>query len=185
MGKAPINRRAFLEASAMGAALIATGGIFSASAVEEQKKGAMSLFVCSVCGHVEFGATPAACPVCHAPKDKFISNDSLFTDAQEAETSEAPEKHIPVISIVATSTLIKEKPTKDIAVRIGKQLHPMEEAHHIQWIDCYVDNRYISRLLLTPGANPAVNYYPKISGSKIRIVEHCNLHGHWQAEMAL
>jgi superoxide reductase len=184
MNKESMDRRSFLEASTMAAALLASGGLFKATAAEKPK-GALSIFVCSVCGHVEFGVAPAACPVCRAPKDKFISNDTLFTDAQEAESSEAPEKHIPVISIVAISTLIKEKPTKDIAVRIGKHLHPMEEAHHIQWIDCYVDDRYISRLLLTSGINPAVNYYPKISGSKIRIVEHCNLHGHWQAEMAI
>jgi superoxide reductase len=184
MNKESMGRRSFLEVSTMGAALLASGGLFKASAVVEQKKGSINLFVCPVCGHVEFGAAPAACPVCHAPKDKFISNDTLFTDAQ-AESSELPVKHVPVISVDKTSTLIKEKPTKDIAVRIGKTLHPMEEAHHIQWIDCYIDDRYISRLLLTPGADPAVNYYPKISGSKIRIVEHCNLHGHWQAEMAL
>jgi superoxide reductase len=183
MNKESMGRRSFLEASTMAAALLASGGLFKTTAVEKLK-GAMSIFVCSVCGHVEFGAAPAACPVCHAPQDKFISNDTLFTDAQ-AGSDEIPEKHVPVISFVNTSTLIKERPTKDIAVRIGKHLHPMEDAHHIQWIDCYVDDRYVSRLLLTPGINPAVNYYPKISGSKIRIVEHCNLHGHWQAEMAL
>lgn len=179
-----MGRRSFLEASTMAAALLASGGLFKTSAVVEQKKGALSIFVCSICGHVEFGAAPAACPVCHAPKDKFISNDTLFTDAQGVSVDLTP-LHVPVISIVKTSTLINEQPTKDVAVRIGKHLHPMEEAHHIQWIDCYVDDRYISRLLLTPGVNPAVNYYPKISGSKIRIVEHCNLHGHWQAEMAI
>jgi superoxide reductase len=183
MNKESINRRSFLEASTMAAALLASGSLFKTTAVDKPI-GAMSIFVCPVCGHVEFGAAPAACPVCHAPKDKFISNDTLFTDAQAA-SSELPVKHVPVISVDKTSTLIKEKPTKDIAVRIGQTLHPMEEAHHIQWIDCYVDDRYISRLLLTPGAEPAVNYFPKISGSKTRIVEHCNLHGHWQAEMAI
>ncbi len=29
-------------------------------------------FVCSVCGHVEDGYTPDECPICGAPKDKFI-----------------------------------------------------------------------------------------------------------------
>jgi superoxide reductase len=183
MNKESMGRRSFLEASTMAAALLASGSLFKATA-GDKPKGAQSLFVCSVCGHVEFGAAPAACPVCHAPKDKFISNDTLFTDAQAGPADLSPS-HAPVISVAATSTLINEKPTKDIAVRIGKHLHPMEEAHHIQWIDCYVDDRYISRFLLTPGADPAVNFYPKISGSKIRIVEHCNLHGHWQAEMAI
>jgi superoxide reductase len=183
MNNESMGRRSFLEASTMAAALLASGGLFRATAVEKQK-GAVSIFVCSVCGHVEFGAAPASCPVCHSSQDQFKRNDSVFKEAA-AQSAELPVKHIPEISVTRSSKLINEVPTKDVSVRIGKSLHPMEEAHHIQWIDCYVDNRYISRTLLTPGSHPAVSYYPAINGAKIRIVEHCNLHGHWQAEMSL
>jgi superoxide reductase len=184
MNNESMGRRSFLEASTMAAALLVSGGLFKTSAVEKQK-GAMSIFICSVCGHVEFGAAPEYCPVCHAAKDQFTRNDSVFKDAAAAKSAELPVKHIPEITVTKTSKLITETPTMDVMVRIGKTLHPMEQAHHIQWIDCYIDDRYISRTLLTPGAQPAAAYYPLIMGSKVRIVERCNLHGHWQAEMAL
>jgi desulfoferrodoxin-like iron-binding protein len=168
----------------MGAAVIATGSLFTTRAAENEGKNAMKLFICSVCGHVEFGSAPDACPVCHAPKDKFNQNDDLFTDAASADKG-GEGAHVPEVSNVKHSKLIKELPVKEVVVRIGKNLHPMEEAHHIQWIDCYIDDHYVSRVILTPGLQPAVTIYPKLNGSRIRIVEHCNLHGHWQAEMAL
>jgi superoxide reductase len=179
-----INRRAFLEASAMGTVIAATGGLFKLSGGDAPAKSGPAIFVCSVCGHVEFGVAPEYCPVCHAAKDQFTRNDSVFKDAI-AKSAELPVKHIPEITVTKISKLITETPTMDVTVRIGKTLHPMEQAHHIQWIDCYIDDRYISRILLTPGSRPAAGYYPGISGSKVRIVERCNLHGHWQAEMAL
>jgi desulfoferrodoxin-like iron-binding protein len=178
-----VSRRKFLEVSAMGAAAIAaSGSLFRARAAETAGKQAMKLFVCSICGHVEFGAAPDMCPVCHAPKDKFNQNDSLFTDAASADKG-GEAAHTPVVSIVKESKLVKERPVKEVVVRVGAKLHPMEEAHHIMWIDCYVDDRYVSRIVLTPAVEPAVTFYPKSAGSKIRIVEHCNLHGHWQAEV--
>jgi superoxide reductase len=187
MQKESISRRAFLEVSALGATVIASGILLEASSAEGlkgQEEKTMAIFICSVCGHIEFGQAPATCPVCHAPKDRFNQNDTVFKDAQ-AKSTELSEKHIPQIFVVKTSKLIHEQPTKDIAVRIGKLLHPMEEQHFIQWIDCYIDDKYISRILLTPGTNPAGAVYPKLTGSKVRIVEHCNLHGHWQAEALL
>jgi superoxide reductase len=179
-----ISRRAFLEVSAVGAAIVASGALLRTSAADSKEEKAMKLFVCSVCGHVEFGSAPDACPVCHASKEKFNQNDDLFTDAASADKG-GEAAHTPDVSIVKHSKLIKEQPVKEVIVRVGKVLHPMEDAHHIQWIDCYVDDHYVSRIFLTPGVNPAVNYYPKMNGSKVRIVEHCNLHGHWQAEQSL
>ena len=32
----------------------------------------MSKFVCTVCGYIAEGAAPEFCPVCKAPKDKFV-----------------------------------------------------------------------------------------------------------------
>jgi superoxide reductase len=179
-----ISRRSFIEASAMGAVLVASGALFSASAGDVRAGKTLKIFVCSVCGHVEFGSAPDVCPVCHAPKDKFNQNDSLFTDAASADKG-GEKAHTPEISIEKKSKLISEQPVKEAVVRIGKVLHPMEEAHHIMWIDCYVDDRYVSRVILTPGVNPAANFYLNMKGARVRIVEHCNLHGHWQAEAVL
>ena len=186
MQTGPITRRSFLQATAAaGAALAASGTLFSAVAADAPEQKKQSIFVCSVCGHVEFGAAPDACPVCHAPKEKFIGNDELFSDHKtDAEYKELSEKHTPVVSISKKPGLIKEQPVWEVAVRVGAHLHPMEREHWIQWIDCYVDDRYISRIFLTPGSEPAAAFFPKANGSKIRVVEHCNLHGHWEHNAA-
>ena len=31
-----------------------------------------SFYLCPICGHIEFGKAPEACPICGAKKDKFI-----------------------------------------------------------------------------------------------------------------
>ena len=141
----------------------------------------MSIFICGQCGHIEFGSAPEHCPVCFAPKDKFTQNDDVFEESAE-KSKEAAVKHIPSIKVNKQCALIPEQSCLDVIIRIGETLHPMEEAHHIQFIDCYVDDTYISRILLTPGVFAAGCFHLKIVGSKVRIVEHCNIHGHWQAE---
>jgi desulfoferrodoxin len=144
----------------------------------------MKLFVCSVCGHVAFGSAPDNCPVCWAAKDKFSQNDRLFIEAEE-KSKEAAVKHIPAVTVNKACGLIPEQSCVDVIVRIGKTLHPMEPAHFIKWIDCYVDDQYVERVMLSPGVNPSACFHLKKTGSKTRVVEFCNLHGHWQAEAAL
>ncbi|HBD93476.1 MAG: hypothetical protein A2015_09730 [Spirochaetes bacterium GWF1_31_7] len=144
----------------------------------------MSIYVCKVCGHIEFEAAPENCPVCFAPKDKFDNNNTVFTDAME-KSKEGAVKHIPVVQVVQECGLVPEKPCTDILVRIGETLHPMEDKHFIQFIDCYVDHKYVSRIMLTPMVNPSVVFHLKETGSKVQIVEMCNLHGHWMKEEKL
>lgn len=141
----------------------------------------MSLFVCKACGHVEFGEAPDSCPTCGAAKGAFKPDDNLFIESQE-KSKEAAVKHIPSVKVVKECKLIPEESCVDVIVRIGETLHPMTQEHAIQFIDCYVDDRYVSRMLLTPGVNPSAVFHLRAEGSKVRIVENCNLHGHWQAE---
>ncbi len=179
-----ITRRDFLNVAAMGAAVAAAGKVFPILGKDEQPAMKMKLFVCSVCGHVEFGSAPEFCPVCHASKDNFKQNDALFTEA-EAKLKDGGLSHNPEIIVKKQSDLIKEQPCHQVEVRIGKKLHPMEEAHHIRFLDCYVDDKHVTRVMLTIGVQPASSFLLKAAGKKVRIVELCNLHGHWQAEASL
>ena len=142
----------------------------------------MGLFDCAVCGHIEFGSAPNRCPVCSSSKDRYKQNDRIFIEAEE-KSKEGAVKHVPAITMVKQCGLIPEQSCVDVLVRIGKTLHPMEPAHFIAWLDCYVDDQYAARVLLSPGVNPASCFHLKRQGKKVRIVELCNLHGHWQAEM--
>jgi desulfoferrodoxin-like iron-binding protein len=144
----------------------------------------MSIYVCSVCGYIAFTGGEEACPVCKMPKDKFVRNDRIFEESAE-KSKEAAIKHVPKITINKKCGLIPEQSCLDVIVRIGATLHPMESSHFIQFIDCYVDDKYIARLMLTPGVFAAGCFHLKTSGLKVTVVENCNLHGYWKIEEKL
>ena len=144
----------------------------------------MNLYICSVCGHIEFIAVSEACPVCQAPNEKFSRNDLVFEESAE-KSKEAAIKHIPELSVNSVSSIIPEQSCVDITVRIGATPHPMENAHFIQFIDCYVDDKYVSRITLTPGVFAAGCFHLKPKGTNVKIVEYCNLHGYWKTELTM
>jgi superoxide reductase len=142
----------------------------------------MKIFICGVCGHLEFGEAPANCPVCYAPKDKFKQNDNVFKESAE-KSKEAAVKHIPVVKIAKMCGLIPEG-CGDAHIRIGEVLHPMEEKHFIKFIDVYLDGKWVERLLLSPnGINPAGSVHFKHLEGKVTVVELCNVHGYWMTEV--
>jgi superoxide reductase len=144
----------------------------------------MNIFICGKCGHIEFGQAPSQCPVCYSPASSFKQNDAVFKESEE-KSKEAAIKHVPAITVNKQCGIIPETGCMDVVARIGKTLHPMEEKHFINFIDCYVDDKHVGRAFLTPRLNPAACFHLKAFGAKVTIVEFCNLHGYWIADMAL
>jgi desulfoferrodoxin-like iron-binding protein len=182
--KDSVSRRNFLNTAALGAVAlaVASGPVFKVIGKEEKKTAmAPKIFICTVCGHLEFGSAPEFCPVCHSSTEKFKQDDNVFGEAL-ANYKDAGISHTPEIIAKKRSSLISEPPTYEVQVRIGKKLHPMEDAHHIRWIDCYVDDKHFARMSFTLGSSPAATFYAKATGLKIRAVEVCTIHGYWQAE---
>ena len=139
----------------------------------------MKLFVCQSCGHVTFTAKPDKCPVCATYI--FEQNDAIFKEAEE-KSKEAAVKQIPSITVTTTCGFIPENDCIDVTVRIGTTLHPMVENHFIRFIDCYLDLKYIGRVLLTPGINPAACFHLKEKGKTVMVIENCTVHGYWMAD---
>jgi len=54
------------------------------------------------------------------------------------------EKHVPVMTVVRDCGLMGGG-CIDIHTRIGEVLHPMEEKHFIQWVDFYVNRKFVAR----------------------------------------
>jgi desulfoferrodoxin-like iron-binding protein len=144
----------------------------------------MSVFICSMCGHIEFTQIPVFCPVCKSPKEKYSQNDRVFEESAE-KSKEAAIKHIPLVTVNKKCGLIPEQSCADIIIRVGATLHPMENAHFIQFIDCYMDEKYISRINLSPGVFAAGCVHLKTQGDKVLVVENCNVHGYWKSEVKL
>lgn len=145
----------------------------------------MKIYICQVCGHLMFGDQPDKCPVCGSEKKNMKQNDDIFKESKE-KSPEAEVKHQPSVIINKECGLIPEADCTDLIVRVGKTLHPMEEKHFIQFIDCYLDQKFLERTQFTPyGVNPAGCFHLKNASGVVTIVENCNIHGYWKTDETL
>jgi len=147
----------------------------------------MKGYVCKVCGFISInGSAPERCPVCGAPKTSFEERGDAIKTAQDVNNlTELEKKHLPIIAVVKKCSLIPEG-CQDVHVKIGQIQHPMEAKHYIAHIDFYIDNEFISRVILTPDKlNPAAALHLKVSSGKLSVIELCNLHGAWISEAGL
>jgi len=119
--------------------------------------------LCKKCGNIvsfiENKGTPLSC--CGSEMIELVAN------TEEANT----EKHLPDVTINGN----------EISVAIGSVLHPMEEAHHIQFIyvETELGGQYKS---LKIGEEPRADFC--FSNEKpIAVYEYCNLHGLWKTKL--
>jgi superoxide reductase len=132
------------------------------------------LFVCTMCGHVEFGSAPAVCPVCGSKI--FKEDDKAIMPADK----EGHEKHVPVMSFNNECGVIYDD-SKDVFIKVGSVPHPMQSNHWIKWIDAYIDKKFAGRSHLIPESlHPAkcVHLKKDVTGTITAIID-CNLHGRW------
>ena len=122
------------------------------------------VYKCSVCGNmvevVHSGVGTLVC--CGKPME-----------LQTAKTEDPVlgEKHVPVI----------EKTETGILVKVGAIPHPMEEAHHIEWIEIWTAEGKICKKYLKPGDKPEILFHPTTPIFEIRA--YCNIHGLWKSEI--
>ncbi len=103
--------------------------------------------------------------------------------ADESNLTDAEKKHIPVITAPDT---VKAGEPFDVTIEVGSIPHVMEIAHHIQWIDLYSGDNFISKVILTPEFTKAkVTLTLVKSGAHpttpLSAIERCNVHGLWKA----
>jgi len=119
------------------------------------------IYKCNVCGNiVEVLHTGAGQLVCCGQPMQLLEENTV--DAAE-------EKHVPVI----------EKTENGVRVKVGEVPHPMEEDHHIEWIEIIADGRSY-RKFLKPGNVPEAEF--EIRAEEITAREYCNLHGLWKSK---
>lgn len=179
-----VGRRGFVNALTAGAVVLLSGTNAKAgSSNRKDKRPSSRLHVCEECGHVEFSDPPEFCPVCHA-EEKFKSDDSIFSDAA-AKLKDGGTTHTPTLQVQQKATLVSDVPCKEVFVRVGEKMHELNQAHHIHFIDFYLDGGFFTRFFASPHMQPAVVLFVKSSASKIRAVSYCSKHGFWQAESSL
>ena len=121
----------------------------------------MRFYKCEVCGNiiamVHSSGAPVSC--CGQNMKEIIPNT---TDA-------AVEKHVPVYAVSGNT----------VEVQIGSALHPMTEAHYIQWISLQTKNGN-QRKELKPGNEPKTCFSLCDGDEILAVYAYCNLHGLWK-----
>lgn len=119
------------------------------------------VYKCEVCGNIV--------EVLHGGAGELVCCGEAMKLQEEKTKDEGLEKHVPVI----------EKTENGVKVKVGSNLHPMEEEHYIEWIAIEADGQTY-RKYLKPGDNPEVEFCIKAENISAR--EYCNLHGLWKSE---
>lgn len=148
----------------------------------------MKGLVCKVCGYVALDGNKDVCPICHA-KDVFEEKKDAYKMPDfKATSGETEKKHIPALTVVKQCGLIPGAGCIDVHVRIGEILHPALAEHHIQEINFYIDNKFVSNIMLRSDVNPAAVIHLKVEEGtkrKVQVIETCNLHGKWFNEVEI
>lgn len=121
----------------------------------------LQVYKCAVCGNIvevlTAGGGQLVC--CGKPMENLVAKTA----------DQGKEKHVPVI----------EKVEGGIKVKVGSVPHPMEEKHYIEWIEVIADGKAY-RQFLKPGQAPEAVFH--ITAENVRVREHCNIHGLWEAK---
>lgn len=120
----------------------------------------LQVYKCDVCGNIV--------EVLHGGVGKLVCCGQPMTLLAENTVDAAKEKHLPVI----------EKVAGGYQVKVGAVAHPMEEKHHIEWIELLADNKAY-RQFLNPGEAPEAFF--AVDATQVSAREFCNLHGLWKA----
>ncbi len=118
------------------------------------------VYLCNVCGNIV--------EVLHAGKGELVCCGRPMELLQEKTTDVGLEKHVPVV--MTTDGGVK--------IKVGEVPHPMEEKHHIEWVEVLTDGESCRRFL-KPGDEPEAEF--EVKARKVAAREYCNIHGLWKS----
>jgi superoxide reductase len=117
---------------------------------------------CETCGQMVTMVKKKPCPVmcCGKPMKEIVPGT---TDA-------SVEKHVPVWTVEGNT----------VKVTVGAAIHPMVEAHYIEWIA--VETKEGMQVKnLTPGSEPKAEFALTEGDEVVAVLAYCNLHSLWKA----
>jgi superoxide reductase len=121
--------------------------------------GFREVYKCNVCGNIV--------EVLHASVGELVCCGKPMEHKTENTQDASTEKHVPVLTRIKGG----------VEVEVGLVAHPMEEAHHIEWIEIASDGG-VQRKYLRPGNKPQATF--ECAGAVKDVREYCNLHGLWK-----
>jgi superoxide reductase len=126
-------------------------------------KSNQKFFICKHCGNMVGAIVNKGAPLTCCGE----SMSELVPNTVEASA----EKHLPVVKVSGGS----------VSVSVGSAAHPMEEAHHIQFI--YLETeRGGQRKALKAGEKPSIEF-ALADDKPVAVFAYCNLHGLWKTDV--
>jgi len=119
----------------------------------------LQIYKCTICGNIV--------EVLHGGAGELVCCGQPMENLAAKTADEGKEKHVPVI----------EKVDGGIKVKVGSVPHPMEEKHHIEWIELLANGKAY-RQFLEPGMVPEAVF--NVEAGSVNAREHCNVHGLWK-----
>lgn len=119
------------------------------------------IYKCNVCGNIV--------EIIHPGQGELVCCGKPMELQQPQTQDEGQEKHVPII----------EKENNKIKIKVGSQLHPMEEGHYIEWIELITEDQ-ICRKRLNPSDQPEAEF--NLSANSVQARIYCNIHNLWQSE---
>ena len=119
------------------------------------------IYKCNICGNIV--------EVLHAGVGTLVCCNQPMELLTEKTEDVGLEKHVPVIEKFETGYLVK----------VGSVPHPMEEKHHIEWIELIANGKSY-RKFLKPGEKPEAFF--EIKAETVWVREYCNIHGLWKSK---
>ena len=120
----------------------------------------MQVYKCEICGNIV--------ELLHAGGGELVCCGQPMKLQEENTVDAAKEKHIPVIEKIDGGYLVK----------VGSTAHPMEEKHHIEWIELVGGSKVLRHNLVT-GDAPEAKFAS--DSDQVSARAYCNLHGLWRS----
>jgi superoxide reductase len=120
----------------------------------------LEVYKCEMCGNIV--------EVLHGGAGQLVCCGEPMVHLDEQTADAATEKHVPVM----------EETEHGIKVKVGSVPHPMQDEHHIEWIEVIADGKAY-RQFLEPGGVPEATFCVDSKVEALR--EYCNVHGLWKA----
>jgi len=120
----------------------------------------LEVYKCEKCGNI--------IEVLHGGVGTLTCCDAPMVLLEEKTADATTEKHVPV----------KEETEQGVRVKVGTVSHPMEDEHHIEWIEV-ITSGGAYREFLEPGAPPEAVF--RVDDEIAAVREYCNVHGLWKA----
>ncbi|MBU1065122.1 desulfoferrodoxin [bacterium] len=122
----------------------------------------MQVYKCEVCGNIV--------EVLHVGGGTLVCCGQPMKLQDEKTADSATEKHVPVI----------EKIEGGYKVTVGSTLHPMLDAHFIEWIELIANGKSYKQFL-QPNNTPEAVFH--VDAKDVAAREYCNIHGLWKGKL--